>query len=203
MRKRGLIAGTAIAALMVYVTGPSRAQDEGGLRVSLGVSQNFGVGDNLALGVPGSPTNPEEGRSALSSTSFALQVSSITRTQAFNFQVGGSARFGSTPAGNTLQTGFVDPFVVLSYDREGANARFSFDAEYYESDISRPRPLWDFTDEDNVITPPSDLASLPHSSKPLSPPPLAGSLGSGSGHGHPAFSEKVRSELCYEAGYGI
>ena len=161
MNIRGLTTGTAIAALLVYVTGPLWAQeDDGGLKVSLGVQQSFGFGDNLALGVPGSATNPEEGRTSVSTTSFALNVESVTRTEAFRFQTGGALRYGSTPAGSALDTGFVDPFVELSYDRQGANARFSFGASYAESDISQSRPLWDFSDDDNVITPASDLSTL-------------------------------------------
>ncbi|MEX0340639.1 MAG: hypothetical protein AB3N11_16560 [Arenibacterium sp.] len=160
MTKQGLATGTAIAALFVYLSGPTLAQDEGGLRVSLGVSQTFGTGDNLALGVPGSATNPEQGTTSQSLTSFALNVDSITRNQRFNLQTGGALRFASLPAGSSTDTGFVDPFLSLSYEREAANARFSFDGSFEESDISQGRPLWDFTDEDNIITPPADLSSL-------------------------------------------
>lgn len=146
---------------MVYMTGPTLAQDEGrGLKVSLGVQQSFGSSDNLSLGVPGSIANPEEGRTSLSTTDLALNVSSETRTQRFNFQIGGALRFGSIPTGSRIQTGFVDPAAALSYSIEGARARLSFDASYSESAISQSRPLWDFRDEDNVITPPSDLANL-------------------------------------------
>lgn len=160
MTQKGLATGTAIAALFVYLSGPTQAQDEGGLRASLGVSQSFGYGDNLALGVPGSVTNPEQGSTNQSLTSFALNVDSITRNQEFNLQTGGALRAASLPPGSATETGFVDPFITLSYDRRSANARFSFDGSFEESDISQGRPLWDFTDEDNVIVPPSDLSSL-------------------------------------------
>jgi hypothetical protein len=160
VKHKGLASGTAIAALFVYLSGPALGQDDGGLRVSLGVSQNFGYGENLALGVPGSVTNPEQGATSQSLTSFALNVDSITRDQRFNFQTGGALRFANLPTGSTTETGFVDPFISLSYDREAANARFSFAGSYEESDISQGRPLWDFTDENNVIVPPADLSSL-------------------------------------------
>lgn len=146
---------------MVYMTGPTLAQDEGGgLRVSLGVQQSFGTSDNLSLGVPGSLANPEEGRTTLSTTDLALNVSSETRTQKFNFLIGGALRFGSIPSGSRVQTGFVDPAAALHYSIEAARARLSLDASYSESALSQSRPLWDFRDEDNVITPPSDLANL-------------------------------------------
>lgn len=136
------------------------AQDDGGLRVRLGIQQSFAYGDNVALGVPGDPVNPEEGASSSSTTAFALQIDSVTRDQRFLFQTGGAYRFASLPAGNTTSTGFVDPFMVFSYTRQGANARFSFSGEIRESDISRPPALWNLGDEDNVIRPPTDLADL-------------------------------------------
>lgn len=161
MKTRGLITGTAIAALLAYPTGPSRAQeDTGGLRVSLGLQQTFGTADNLSLGVPGSVANPEEGRTSLSTTAFALNIGSETRNERFSLQLAGAFRFGSTPAGSRIDTGFVDPGAALHYSREGANAVFSFDATYSQSAISLARPLWNFQDEENVISPPSDLANL-------------------------------------------
>ncbi|MFD2854181.1 hypothetical protein ACFSZS_04450 [Seohaeicola zhoushanensis] len=147
---------------MVYLTGPSLAQDESGpagLRVQLGLQQSFGSYDNLSLGT-GTALNPREGRSTLSSTGVALNVSSETPTQTFNFQIGGALRYGSTPAGSTTETGFVDPAASLFYTHEGARSRLQLDAAYSESAISLARPLWDFTDEDNVVTPPSDFGSL-------------------------------------------
>ena len=162
MKIRGLIGGTATAALLAYVTGPLWAQDsgDGGLRYSFGFQQGFGYGDNLALGVPGSTTNPEEGTTALSTTEFAFQVESVTPIEEFRFQIGGALRFGSIPDGSNTDTGFVDPFFGLDYVRNGQSSRFSFATEFRESDISLSRPLWDFSDEDNVIVPPSDLANL-------------------------------------------
>ena len=160
MKTRALITGTGIAVVLAYATVPTFAQDDGGLRVSLGFQQSFSFGDNLALGVPGSVTNPEQGSTSLSTTAFALNVDSQTSTETFRFQIGGSARYGSTPPGTNVETGFVDPFVSLSYDREGSNARFSFSLDVDESDVSLARPLWTFSDEDNVISPPSDLGDL-------------------------------------------
>lgn len=160
-KSKALIGGTAIAALTIYLTGPSLAQEEDGrLRVSLGLQQTIGSGDNLSLGVAGSAANPEEGRSSLATTDLALNIASETRSDSFNLLLGGSLRFGSLPAGSRTETGFVDPVAELHYSRESANATFSFDASYNESDISGSRPLWDFSDEENVIQPPSDLASL-------------------------------------------
>lgn len=160
LKRSALITGTAIAALLTYVTTPSQAQDDGGLRVSLGIQQSFSYGDNLALGVPGSLTNPEQGSTSLSTTAFALNLESQTRLDTFRFQLGGSLRYGSTPSGTAIETGFVDPFVALSYAREGSNARFSFSLDVEESDVSLARPLWDFSNEDNIISPPSDLGDL-------------------------------------------
>ncbi|PJE35785.1 hypothetical protein CVM52_15345 [Pseudooceanicola lipolyticus] len=162
MTKKWVITGTAIAGLMAYVTGPTRAQDDGqgGLHLSLGVQQSFSAGDNLALGIPGSATNPEEGTTTLSTTNFALQLESATRIQQFSFLLGGGLRYGSLPSGRSTETGFVDPQASIAYTREGYSSRFTFSLDYNESDISQPRPLWDFSDDDEVIDPPSDLSGL-------------------------------------------
>ncbi len=157
---KALITGTAITACLAYVTTPSLAQDDGGMRVSLGFQQSLSFGDNLGLGVPGSLTNPEQGSVSLSTTAFALNLDSSTPLDTFRFQIGGSLRYGSTPTGTNIETGFVDPFVALSYVREGASARFNFSLDVSESDVSLARPLWNFSDEENVIRPPSDLGDL-------------------------------------------
>mgnify|MGYP003712950657 CR=1 FL=1 len=61
-KKRGLIAGTAaVAGVLAYATQPLWAQgredEAAGFRARLGLQQSFGYGDNLNLGVPGSPTD--------------------------------------------------------------------------------------------------------------------------------------------------
>lgn len=162
MKKKWVITGTAIAGLLAYVSGPTRAQDDedGGLHVSLGVQQTFSSSDNLALGVPGSVTNPEEGNTSLSTTAFALQMDSVTRIQRFSFLLGGALRYGSLPPGRSTDTGLVDPQTKFSYSREGYSSRFVFNLDYNESDISQPRPLWNFSNDDDIIEPPSDLAGL-------------------------------------------
>ena len=164
-KKRGLIAGTAaVAGVLAYATQPLWAQDRqdenAGFRARLGLQQSFGYGDNLSLGVPGSLTNPEQGSSATATTSVALDLSSVTRTQSFNFQTGGALRFADLPNGNQTPTGFVDPFATLTYSREGYDSSFQIDATFDQSDISKSRPLWNFEDEDNVLLPPGDLANL-------------------------------------------
>lgn len=136
------------------------AQDDGGLRIGLGVSQTFAYGDNLALGVPNSVQNPEQGKTSQAQTAFALNIDSSTRIERFNLQLGGALSFSDLPVGSTTETGFIDPFVSLGYSRTAANATFTFNGSYVESDISRPRPLWDFANDDNLIVPPSDLSSL-------------------------------------------
>ena len=160
--KRGLIIGTALAGSLSCIGGPSLAQDDeqGGYHAYLDVSQGLRFGNNLALGVPGSLSNPEEGSSALADTTLALTLDSRTRTQVFLFQAGGTGRFGQVPDGSTTSTGFVDPYLALSYSREGANARFAFSADLRQSDISRTRALGEFIDEDGNFTPPDDLSEL-------------------------------------------
>ncbi|MAY85466.1 MAG: hypothetical protein CML02_01870 [Pseudooceanicola sp.] len=164
-KKRGLIAGTAaVAGVLAYATQPLWAQgredEAAGFRARLGLQQSFGYGDNLNLGVPGSPTDPEQGSSATATTSVALDLSSITRTQRFNFQTGGAFRLADLPNGSRTPTGFVDPFATLSYSREGYDSQFDLDVSLDQSDISKSRPLWNFENEDNELLPPGDLANL-------------------------------------------
>ncbi|OWU81972.1 hypothetical protein [Phaeobacter sp. 22II1-1F12B] len=149
-----------MASLVIYATQPGWAQDDSnaGFHATLGVTQGFTYGDNLGLGIPGNPNDPEEGTSSLATTGLRLDMSSITRTQRFNFSIGGSGRYGSPASGTSLSTGFVDPFMTVLYSREGANARFNFSAAIRETDVSDV--IGAEFDDDGVLIPPTDLGDL-------------------------------------------
>lgn len=157
MLSKRLIRSAAFVGLAAMAASPAFAQDEeeyGSFLQRLRVEQNFGVGDNLGL------ENPSEGRTSLATTRLTYGLQSETETQQLSLAVGAGLRFGNIADGNTMKTGFVDPLIALRYDRQSANARLSFDADYRETDISLGLPLWTFLDEDGIVVPPADFASI-------------------------------------------
>ncbi|MEO9779225.1 MAG: hypothetical protein ABJH07_14715 [Sedimentitalea sp.] len=156
MSKR-LIRNAAMGGLAVFTVFPAMAQDEEeyeSFRQRLRVEQNFIAGDNLGL------ENPSEGRTSLSTTRLTYGLQSETATQQLSLAIGAGLRFGNIAEGNSMKTGFVDPLVAFRYSREGANALFSFDADYQQTDISLAQPLWTFLDSDGVVTPPADFSDI-------------------------------------------
>lgn len=157
MLSKRLILRAAIGGLAAWAVTPAVAQDEedyGSFRQRLRVEQNFIAGDNLGL------ENPSEGRTSLATTRLTYGLQSETETQQLSLAVGGGVRFGNIATGSTMKTGFVDPLMAFRYNREGANALFSFDADYQQTDISLVQPLWTFLDSDGIVTPPADFSDI-------------------------------------------
>lgn len=119
-----------------------------------GVDQEFEAGDNLSLEIP------SEGSTVLSTTTLSFDLLSETSTQTFALGLSGSLREGDIPRGSDISTGFVEPSVKLSYSREAANARFSFDGQYRESDVSFLDPLSSLIDDTGVLVLPEDFETL-------------------------------------------
>ncbi|MDU9003158.1 hypothetical protein [Sedimentitalea todarodis] len=152
-----LIRSAAIVGLTATAVPPAYAQDEeeyGSIRQRIRVEQNFIAGDNLGL------ESPSEGRTSLSTTRLTYGLQRETATQQLSLAVGAGLRFGNIATGNTMKTGFVDPLIAFRYNREGANALFSFDADYQQTDISLDQPLWTFLDSDGIVTPPADFSDI-------------------------------------------
>lgn len=158
MLNKGLIRRAAIiAGVTATAAAPAFSQDEeeyGSFRQRVRVEQNFGFGDNLGL------ENPSEGRTSLATTRVTYGLQSETAIQQISLAVGAGLRFGNIAEGNAMKTGFVDPLIGLRYNREGANALFSFDADYQQTDISLQQPLWTFLDQDGLVTPPADYSDI-------------------------------------------
>jgi hypothetical protein len=131
---------------------PAQAQDNGSLKMTLGVDQRFEAGNNLAL------RDPPDGDSAFSLTKLRFGLSKITTADRLDFFAGGALRLGKVPL--DVSTGFVDPNIGLDYTRNSANALFSIGANYRESDVSFNRSLTDFENEDGVIVLPPDFADI-------------------------------------------
>ena len=151
LKKTRLVQAVVSGGLACAVV-PAVAQDAAtGMRVILGVDQEFEAGDNLAL------ENPEEGSTALSTTTLSLNILSETSTQALALGIAGKLRFGEIPSNSDISTGFVEPSVNLSYAREGATSRLSVSGGYRETDAAFFEPLSSFADETGQIVLPSNF----------------------------------------------
>ena len=147
MSKR-LIVNATLAVGVASAGSPALAQvadDSATLEQRFRIEQEFGVGDNLGL------QTPSEGTTSLATTRLSYGLESKTRAQELSLAVGAALRFGSIAEGNTTSTGLVDPFVGLRYRRDAANASFSVNGDYRQSDISLAAPLWAFLDQDGIV----------------------------------------------------
>lgn len=156
MSKR-LIVNATLAVGVASAGSPALAQvadDSATLEQRFRIEQEFGVGDNLGL------QTPSEGTTSLATTRLSYGLESKTRAQELSLAVGAALRFGSIAEGNTTSTGLVDPFVGLRYRRDAANASFSVNGDYRQSDISLAAPLWAFLDQDGIVRPPRDFSNI-------------------------------------------
>ena len=115
-----LVAGAVIIGLVSIAA----AQDgPGGKLLTLTLGQSLRYSDSIDL-----QAGPTES-TLRSRTSLGLTYSDITRTQDFQFSLGGAYEIDD--GGTNLD----DPFARLSYAREGANSRLSFSADYTRTDL--------------------------------------------------------------------
>jgi hypothetical protein len=132
---------------------PALAQDAGGLLLTFGIEQRIEAGRNLTLDTPetGSGTN------ALTTLSFGLL--SETREHTFSLDFINGLRITNLP-GEGTDVGIDDSLLILSYDREVANAALSFDATLSRRDIEFLDPLSSFITDDGAIETPADFERL-------------------------------------------
>ena len=145
-----LAGATAFAGYPLF----AQEQDTSALNASLSVSQRFEAGDNLALDIPSS------GSTQLATTSLRFNLNSETRTQRLSLSLGGVFREGNIPSRSEISTGFADPDIRLSYSREGANALFSVDGRFSQSDVGFVRSIEDFVNQEGEIVLPDDFNEL-------------------------------------------
>lgn len=151
---KGLIGGAAAVSAVAAVLLPAAAQELGGTRYTFGINQRFEAASNLGLEIP------DEGETNLSTTTLTFGIDSSTDIQTFSLGLSGRLREGSLPTGSDTQTGFVEPEFRLRYQREGANALFSFRASYRRDDVSFFLPLAAFTNDEGVVEIPLDIEDL-------------------------------------------
>jgi len=106
----------------------------GGVRFLFGISTGLRVHDNLDL----DPVSA--GSTVRSDTNLTFGVQAETRRQTLNLNFGGVLRAEDAP-GTGFTNDFVNPSVDLSYIREGANARLSFDASFDRADLDGTQAL--------------------------------------------------------------
>ena len=127
------------------------AQNEPGGRVlRLTLGQALEYSNNIDL-----VANPTEDI-LRSSTRVGLAYSDITRTQSFLLSTGGAYDIDSDG-----QTDLSDPFVRLSYAREGANSRLTFSADYTRTDLDDAfSNLALIPPDDDVVDPVTGIARI-------------------------------------------
>lgn len=153
MAKQRFVHAATASGLTLLIL-PAVAQENPGVRITAGVEQRFEAGDNLAL------EDPEEGQTALSTTTLSFGL--VTETVGQSLSVDGrfGLRAGEIPTGSDISTGFVDPQINLSYTRESANAVWNVDGNYRESDVSFSPSLSEFLNADGDLVLPEDFEDL-------------------------------------------
>lgn len=143
-RSRTVAAGAVISVASICTAWlPAFSQeDEGGTRFTLGVSTSFDVSDNADLSV----ISP--GDTAQFETTLTFGFESVTRVQALRLSYSDTIREGTGPDANT---GFRGPDFAATYERMGANARFSLGARQTTRDIVSDLTEDDLGDADALI----------------------------------------------------
>ncbi len=153
VKKQRIGHSRALAGIICVLGGlvaPALAQDVeadeavvGGTVLTFGVETTLSVSDNYSLEVDA------PGTSTILDTVLSFGYLSETAVDRFAFDVDGVLRASELPgAGGDFR--FDDPDVALSYAREGANSRFSIEADYGETNLDFIDPF-EFVD-DGILT---------------------------------------------------
>ncbi len=129
------------------------AQDEGGLRLSFGLSQRVEASRNQALAAPA------QGTTLRTDTRGDFTFSSITRNQSLTFSGDAAIRAVNGPNGDE-SLHLADPGLSLSYARQGAGSEFTLSAGIRRREIAFARPFTDFLDSNGLVVLPDDPEDL-------------------------------------------
>ena len=118
---RVALAGTVSAALAAATVAPVLGQDEGGLRMRLGLTSSLRVSDNADL------VADPDGGSVVSETRLSFGFESVTRTHALRLSVADWLSFGAGPDA-PVNDSFDAPSLSLSYQRRTPSSRLDLSA---------------------------------------------------------------------------
>lgn len=125
-----------------------------GMELTFSVDERLEAGRNLSLEPGGNET------SFLSTTDLGFRYSTETRTQMLTATADATLRAGELPEGDNGITGFSDPRIGLSYSLTSANSSLSLSARASQTDLTIPRPLSDFENEEGELVLPEDFDEL-------------------------------------------
>ncbi len=153
MAKQRFVHAATASGLALFIL-PAFAEDEQGMKFTVGVEQEFEIGENLGL------EDPEEGNTTLSTTRLTFGLDTATHNQSLQVNGGIALRAGEIPRNSDIDTGIVEPRIGFKYMRESANAILTANGNYRESDISFRPAVTDFTNLEGVIELPEDFEDL-------------------------------------------
>ena len=133
-----LAVAACCGALVLPALSPVRAQDDnGGVKMTLGVQSSLRSDSNYAMSTPGN------GRGTVFDTRLSFGLTSETRASTLSFTAATTARAAKLPAPAGSVTGVEDPTLTLSYTRTGARSRLDVNARYNKADLDFVDPLTD------------------------------------------------------------
>ncbi len=137
---RLLAASAALLVLCSHGLSPAVAQDAaGGVSLTFGLNLRAETDSNADL----DPVSAGGTSRATAGLSFAL--ASETRSARLALDAGMTLQAESAPVGT--DNGVTNPYVVLSFDRDAANAAFTLDASLRQTDLTTDREITDFDAE--------------------------------------------------------
>lgn len=143
---------TALLPASVLALGAA-AQEAGGLRLTLGLSERVEATRNLAL----APVSA--GTTVRADTELSFGLTSDTRNQSFSLSGSAALRAARDAGGGGTDFSLADPSFGLAYSRRGAGSEFSLNARLTTDDVAYLRPLSDFEENGEIILP-DDLSAL-------------------------------------------
>lgn len=132
LRLKPLALSTLILGAAGAATAPLWAQqterEPRGIQLRFGTSFGLETQSNRSLDVS------DPGRTSAAVIDLSFGVLTETRNQRFSFDLGGTLR--EINGDTSDESGFVNPFIGVTYDRSSASARLSLSARIRESDLS-------------------------------------------------------------------
>ena len=148
VKRQRISQSVALASILSVVGGfgPADAQEDvaGGTILTFGIETKLSVSDNYNLDIVA------PGTSTVLDTTLSFGYLTETATDRFAFNIDGVLRGSDLPGAGT-DFRFDDQNMTVSYDREGANSRFSASADYNRANVDFLDPF-QFIEDGVLIT---------------------------------------------------